>query len=94
HTPLDQSKPSIRLLGVHADLSFADSIQCQIWHDDIDADYTCLSYVWGSEDDQSAMFVNGKPFLCRKNLRDFLSVARTRYASATPAFWIDAICID
>ncbi|KAF2452220.1 hypothetical protein P171DRAFT_426588 [Karstenula rhodostoma CBS 690.94] len=94
HAPLDQSKSSFRLLRILPDLSPAGSIRCEIWHDDIDAEYTCLSYVWGSENDTTAILVNGKIFTCRKNLWDFLNVASTKYAPAAPALWIDAICID
>lgn len=91
---LDTGKPSIRLLRLLPDLSSAGLIQCEIWHDTIDANYTCLSYVWGSEDNQTDILVNGKPSKCRKNLWDFLDIARTRYAFEAPAFWIDAVCID
>jgi hypothetical protein len=94
HEPLNYTKGSIRLLRILPGLSDTGLIQCQIWHDTVDAAYTCLSYVWGSEKDQQKILINGKTFWIRKNLWDFLRVARTKYASTFPTFWIDALCID
>jgi hypothetical protein len=94
HAPLDHTKSSIRLLKILPDLSATGSIQCEIWHDATHAEYTCLSYVWGSEHESDTILVNGKTFTCRKNLWDFLNVARKKSAHTERAFWIDAICID
>jgi hypothetical protein len=54
--------------------------------------YICLSYTWGSPQDQGAISVNGKMLTVRKNLESFLQVARTQLAYGF--FWIDALCID
>lgn len=46
--------------------------------------YTCLSYVWGSEEDQRDILINNQHLRVRKNLFDFLDVvARTTQVEAT-----------
>jgi hypothetical protein len=94
HEPLDYTTRSIRLLRILPALSDAGLLQCQIWHDTVDAAYTCLSYVWGSEKGPRRILINGGVFSIRKNLWDFLQVARTKYASPSHTFWIDALCIN
>lgn len=94
HTPLDTTSNSIRLLRILPDLSNTGLLQCEIWHATTDAEYTCLSYVWGAEANQETILINGKRLDCRKNLWDFLSVARIKHTSGVKAFWIDAVCID
>jgi hypothetical protein len=51
---------SIRLLQTLPELSGAGLIQCEIWHDTIDATCNCLSYVWGSDNDQKDIIINNK----------------------------------
>lgn len=94
HAPLHQSKGSIRLLRILPRLSSLGLIQCDMWHADIEAQYTCLSYVWGSANDHQTILLNNCAFRVRKNLFDFLQVARTKYADPQRVFWIDAISID
>jgi hypothetical protein len=94
HGPLDYTKGAIRLLKVLPDLSSAGFIQCQIWHDDVDAQYACLSYVWGPESDQHTILLNGAEHRIRKNLFDFLTMAQPICAQSERIFWIDALCID
>lgn len=40
------------------------------------------------------ILLNGKRFLCRSNLADFLDMAQSKYSGRGDCFWIDAICID
>jgi hypothetical protein len=94
HTQLDTTRNSIRLLRILPDLSSTGLIQCKIWHTTTDAEYTCLSYVWGTEAYQQVICINGKRFSCRKNLWDFLNVARTNDVVDLKAVWIDAVCVD
>jgi hypothetical protein len=94
HAPIDSTQGSIRLLKILPTLSPDGLIDCEIWHDSTDATYTCLSYVWGSGEDEQEILVNGKLFRCRRNLSDFLNVARTKYDASKECFWIDAVCID
>lgn len=90
HEPLNLTKASVRLLRILPTLSSTGLIQCQIWHDQIDASYTCLSYVWGSEADGNTILINDAHFSIRKNLFTFLEVARTKYGESQRTFWIDA----
>jgi hypothetical protein len=94
HTLLDTTRNSIRLLRILPDLSTTGLIQCKIWHTTTHAEYTCLSYVWGTETNQQIICINGKRFSCRKNLWDFLNVARTNDVVDLKAVWIDAVCVD
>jgi hypothetical protein len=94
HKPLDHSKASIRLLQILPSLSTDGPIQCHMWHADLDSEYTCLSYVWGTEQDQRCVLVNGEVLYVRKNLYDFLSVAQKSKTVAQRTFWIDAISIN
>ena len=94
HSDLDDTLGSIRLLRIFPDLSKDGFVQCQIWHSNITAVYKCLSYVWGDDNDQQTILVNGKEFVCRSNLKCFLDVARIKHSGHHEAFWIDALCID
>ncbi|KAF2728114.1 hypothetical protein EJ04DRAFT_592434 [Polyplosphaeria fusca] len=69
--------------------------QIRIFHSALSEEYTCLSYVWGKEDDGGGPFpilVDGKTSHIRCNLHAFLHVARRKYPKRK--IWIDAICID
>lgn len=94
YEPLDHTKSSIRLLRILPGLSDTGNIQCEMWHDTIDAKYDCLSYVWGSEQNEQDILVNGQTISVRRNLWDFLGTARTKYAVPPRTFWIDALCIN
>jgi hypothetical protein len=87
HAPLDHTKSSIRLLRILPDLSATGLIQCEIWHDESSAEYTCLSYTWGPDYPQKFILLNGKPHSCRENLGNFLGVARKKYSGAASSFW-------
>jgi hypothetical protein len=93
HTALDTTSNPIRLSRILPNLSNTGLIQCELWHATTHAEYTCLSYVWGAEANQETIRINGKRLFCRRNLREFLSVARITHNSGPKAFWIDAICI-
>ncbi|KAF2870691.1 heterokaryon incompatibility protein-domain-containing protein, partial [Massariosphaeria phaeospora] len=96
HQPLDHEKPSFRLIKFLPDVSQLNGpVRCEIYHDTVDSDYTCLSYVWGPplpDDKMAQIYINNKPFLIRPNLWEFLKVARRKFAHRP--IWIDALCID
>jgi hypothetical protein len=103
HEPLDTTQPSIRLISIDPNLSPEGLVQGIIHHATIDAQYNCLSYVWGSADQSHALIVNGKRLSINKNLHDFLTAVRTfkyresgvrRDKHLRANLWIDAICID
>ncbi|KAH6882563.1 hypothetical protein BKA58DRAFT_373527 [Alternaria rosae] len=74
HEPLDQTQASIRLIEINPGLSAEGLIECHVSHTTIEATYTCLSYRWGDDDPFSlrTILMNGKPFIVRENLFDFL----------------------
>lgn len=82
---------SIRLLRVHQKLTDG-MVSCELRITTTDAKYTCLSYTWGSEDNQQEILINGLRCPIRRNLWDFLEMARHNYSHAE--LWIDAVCID
>jgi hypothetical protein len=95
HGPLDQSKSSIRILRSLSKRSEFGLIQCELVHTTVDASYTCLSYVWGSPETERLVLVNGKLFIVRENLHQFLCAATKEIEQSTLTwFWIDALCID
>ncbi|KAJ6284043.1 heterokaryon incompatibility protein-domain-containing protein [Bipolaris maydis] len=94
YEPLNYSGGFIRLLKFLPQLSNTGLIQCEIWHAHVSSRYTCLSYVWGPPGNEQDVLINGKIAKVRKNLKDFMEVARKKYAASSRAFWIDAVCID
>jgi hypothetical protein len=82
HAPLDLANPNtIRLIEVLPPLVADSTIRCKLTHATTDAQYSCLSYVWGAEDADHTIFVNDLPFKVRKNLWEFLSKASGRFTS-------------
>ncbi|KAK4451556.1 heterokaryon incompatibility protein-domain-containing protein [Podospora aff. communis PSN243] len=55
-------------------------------------DFIALSYVWGTDDANNSILVNGKKYSIQKNLHSALSQF-TRENRST-CLWADAICID
>ncbi|KAF2679719.1 HET-domain-containing protein [Lentithecium fluviatile CBS 122367] len=93
YKPLDYGKASIRVLEVLPRRLGAEYTECLMRHTDLNDEYTCLSYTWGSPTLPSDIIqINGKRFLVRPNLLSFLRVARKKYPSRP--LWIDALCID
>lgn len=82
---------AIRLLRIHEAL-VDDLISCELRTATTDAKYLCLSYTWGSEDNQQDILMNGYRLRVRRNLWEFLQTARQNYADAE--LWIDAVCIN
>ncbi|TIC91658.1 Heterokaryon incompatibility protein 6, OR allele [Colletotrichum higginsianum] len=54
--------------------------------------FEALSYMWGGEDEQRAITLNGCQFHVRKNLFDALVYLRSQ--GQTGFLWVDALCID
>jgi len=92
HSPLDYNQPAIRVLRIRPDLSEEGYLQCSLTSTTTKDHYTCLSYTWGREDAVCPILLNWRLFLVRRNLINFLGVARKKYPGQ--ALWIDAICID
>lgn len=59
--------------------------------------YTALSHVWGDDDPDEEIYINGEPFKVRKNLLQFLKLSRrkiTRQRARFDPIVIDALCIN
>lgn len=54
--------------------------------------YTALSYVWGTDKPSTAVLINGKLVLVRKNLA--AALRHLRQIDCSLNIWIDAICIN
>jgi hypothetical protein len=98
HEPLNLENKSIRLVRVHP-LDTDGIIRCSMKHTDPakwvanhppgfrwpsrEEPYTCLSYVWGSDNPSHEILINEKRMQVRDNLFDFLgNVARKATPSA------------
>ena len=78
-------------LGRELLLGPSESLPPQEVEDDVS--YRCLSYTWGDPTSQQYDIVlNDCTFKVRKNLYEFLHMARQYYPNLE--LWIDAICIN
>lgn len=101
HAQLDTTQQSIRVISIDPELSAEGFVQCSIRHTNIDTQYNCLSYRWGSPTPSHILIINGRKMRVNQSLHDFLLAVRTfKYqeqsheAHLRDNLWIDAICID
>lgn len=97
HEPLPDAANYIRLLQIKRE-SFSERhgpISCELRTFDLEAcpSYQALSYMWGPESPVLKILIDGRPFIVRRNLRDFLKAAR-RNVWVAGWIWIDQISID
>ncbi|TVY54787.1 Heterokaryon incompatibility protein 6 OR allele, partial [Lachnellula suecica] len=92
---------SIRLILIHppSNSQSADDIHCTLQHatlssfkDDITLHYSALSYVWGDEDHQAKIHIDGEEISITVNL--FQALRSIRHASKDVLLWVDAVCIN
>ena len=89
----DQNEKRRPCICIRPELSAGEGlIQCDMTMDPPREDRVCLSYMWGSEEDQKSILIDSRPFSVRDNLWNFLD--RARLTGITRPIWIDAICID
>ncbi|KAK5955592.1 hypothetical protein OHC33_003233 [Knufia fluminis] len=91
HEPLPDDEDVIRLLVVLPDVS-GGLLQCKIEEGRTIEKYTALSYTWGPPTHDQDILLNGKLFQVRRNLWDFLLVAKDNFLRTK--WWIDAVCIN
>ncbi|XTI82840.1 HET-domain-containing protein [Cenococcum geophilum] len=92
-TPLDTSKPHIRILKLHKGADDSPiTCRLQIVSLDDNPEYETLSYVWGDPEKTKSIIIGGEIFNATENLVDFLHCLRQRIADRF--LWVDAICID
>lgn len=90
YKPLRESG-EVRLIKVLPDLDHGH-ISLTLSHEDLPAEYRCLSYEWREDTATHIILLNGRPFKVRPNLHDFLRRARETWPNEN--IWIDAICIN
>ncbi|KAM0354955.1 hypothetical protein ACHAPU_000796 [Fusarium lateritium] len=99
-TPLDPSKPEIRLLELIED---GQTVKCKL-HTVIfnkELRFAALSYVWGDAADAANIEIHGVQVPVSRTLADALKHARKNWAYEYPdrdqsefRIWIDAVCIN
>ena len=82
----------VRLVAVDPEVSCHGLIQCHLRCEKLSMSHTAVSYTWGAEKPDFTVLLNGRTFKVRRNLHEFLKVARRSHHSKP--LWIDAICID
>jgi hypothetical protein len=79
HTELFREMGSIRLIQVGSDLAEDGYPACHLRNAIVHtSNYVCLSYTWGRPGDELPIRLDGKLYHVRRNLWDFLHVARKR----------------
>ena len=95
YEPLDPEAHSVRFVKVLPQRSAGGYLQLKLWHSELPARYRCVSYVWGAENFQSDILLNGCLFSIRENLYAFLEQVHTwALTGFDEPIWIDAICIN
>ncbi|WZH46924.1 heterokaryon incompatibility protein-domain-containing protein [Fusarium acuminatum] len=99
-TPLDMSKPEIRLLEVIED---KDAIRCKLHTVTFDSTlrFAALSYVWGDTADTKSIEIDGVQLPVSRSLSNALKHVRNYWAYEFPdrdqsefRIWVDAVCIN
>lgn len=97
YSPLQQDKPTIRLLRLLPSQDRSAAIEGRILEYDLEAreedhPYEALSYVWGNTQGSLDILLDGLTFTVTQNLHSALRHLRDRIFERV--LWIDAICID
>ncbi|OGM40313.1 hypothetical protein ABOM_011087 [Aspergillus bombycis] len=96
YTPLPPGHNTIRMLRLLPNKDRAAPIECGLIEHPLkeqeEQAYEALSYVWGSTENPSLIYVNSYSLEVTSNLHAALS--RLRYERFPRLLWVDAICID
>ena len=89
-----QSHPegTIRLLTVQPGSSYIVRCTTTVAHLDEEPRYKALSYMWGTEEPNRKISINGRFFRLRSNL--WACLKRLQRHKDPTSIWIDAICIN
>src|SRR5690348_3268834 len=95
YTPLPEG--SVRLLRLLPNSDTNSYIECRlIVFSMLDSGsthpYEALSYVWGSEDDKTPVYVDGDKLYVTANL--YMALSHIRHCLVERIIWADAICIN
>jgi hypothetical protein len=91
------TRTSIRLLDIDPFFSSTGPLSCTFEEFDLRdtinySGYSALSYRWGDDEPIYPVILNGKVLHVRRNLWDFLMLARDN--GWTKRLWVDALCIN
>ncbi|KAK6831929.1 hypothetical protein RU639_002619 [Aspergillus parasiticus] len=96
YTPLPPGHNTIRMLRLLPHKDRTAPIKCELIEHPLKERkgqaYDALSYVWGSTENPSSIYVNSYALEVTSNLHAALS--RLRYQRFSRLLWVDAICID
>ncbi|KAE8313806.1 heterokaryon incompatibility protein-domain-containing protein [Aspergillus transmontanensis] len=96
YTPLPPGHNTIRMLRLLPHKDRTAPIKCELIEHPLKERkgqaYEALSYVWGSTENPSSIYVNSYALEVTSNLHAALS--RLRYQRFSRLLWVDAICID
>ncbi|KAK0512327.1 hypothetical protein JMJ35_005455 [Cladonia borealis] len=93
YDPLDHQVGSLRLVMIQPSPNRSANFECILTHDNLGkAQYSDLSYTWGSPDNKQIISLDGRPFEVTKNL--FVALKDLRHEDKPLTVWIDAICIN
>lgn len=95
HSPLDLAcSRTMRLIEVLPPRDGDSHVQCRLTHATHDAQYACLSYVWGTDDPDHMIYINGLRLQVRRNLWSFLQYLSTKASRSTSVVAEDAYDLD
>ena len=94
HQPLNPEIDEIRLISIQPCSDPSALVECEITHGRLSngIKFETISYVWGTQEANSKVIINGETFRIRANLDEALK--RLRYSAQPRVLWIDAICIN
>ena len=93
YDPLELEVGYIRLLTLQPSPDPLADIECTIAHEATSqANYTALSYTWGSVEEKQFITLNRCSFAVTRNL--FVALQHLRSGNESLTLWIDAICIN
>jgi len=94
YDPLERSETAIRLIRF-SPLTDTEEIHGELVTTySTEANYTCLSYVWGDDEPTKIIQLDSKVFHVRSNLYCFLRSIVQYQQISNRLYWIDAICIN
>ena len=98
YTPLKRESRQIRLLKIKP-IFLENTVSCTletfaspVGQVSTPLNYIALSYTWGPRNLTNEIWVNSKRLMVRRNLWEFLMIAREQFPDEL--FWIDQICIN
>jgi hypothetical protein len=90
-----QDPQDIRLVEIQPNSNNLSQLECKIMTknlSNLNFSYQCLSYVWGTPDQNKSILCNNRTLKVTDNL--FVALKNLRQNKATFPIWIDQLCIN